>query len=933
MARSVLLCLLAATPLVAQTATLQSDGSFKLAGAGLPTVGGSLFLWHDAYVYSVPQEVQGAGEGRTGWLRAAADGTRLTFRVVATAVPGGTRFTYVVRRPANTRLTRGLLLLLQLPLEPLQQRAARFSHSEPVLATAFDGAGNRVEVNLTDQQALRLELDRVVSFERRADSPRSISVNLALLPSDFPADQEVAINLTVSLVPAGPDRVGGLAGSREPLALRGAAWEQPTVPARGLASLAVDLAGTWDNVFDPAQVALDAVLRGPQGQTLPVPGFWFRDYRPEFANGRELLMPLGEPGWRVRCAPPTAGTWQVELTATDRSGQTVRRRGPDLTVTASDLPGVLRPGPHGNVFVREGGPAVFLIGHNVPTYLTGPQTMADCFDKMVAGGENFTRLWMYSSRLGLEWAQPVGTYRLAEAWRLDHAFELARQRDVQLLLCFDTHQDFIGTRFEQNPYHVSRGGPCQTALDFFTNEQARRLYRQRLRYLVARWGWCSNLVAWEFVNEIEGWSGFDKNQEAVAAWHSEMAAELRRLDAYRHPISTSCWTTEGWPTLWQAPGLDFVQSHHYANARVDMAQRAVEICRQKQQDYPGRVHLFGEMGIHYKFAPGQGDDEDPLGWHLHEQNWAALLAGCASVPANWWHEGYFEKHDLYHRFRGVANFARAVDLNQAWRPVECAVAWVQPPARPLVRELKFAPGANSWRPLARPPLLKLLPDGTVEGRTGLPSHLHGAAHRDLKVDFTLQLDLPAAGELILRVGTASDNPRLLVSVDGQPTLDRLFETKEGAGRQSTYQEQWKIWSTRYDEDLSIALPAGPHTVVLRNDGGDWLEIAEYRVPNYTRLARPPLLVVAQSTGREAMLYLKNEFWWWLPTAQGQTIPSVDPVRLTLPPLAPGRYRLELWDTVAGTVRSRRPLTVGPPPLTVDLPAIGTDLALRVVPEG
>lgn len=40
------------------------------------------------------------------------------------------------------------------------------------------------------------------------------------------------------------------------------------------------------------------------------------------------------------------------------------------------------------------------------------------------------------------------------------------------------------------------------SIDFFTNERARADYKQRLRYLVARYGYSTSIFAWEFFNEV-----------------------------------------------------------------------------------------------------------------------------------------------------------------------------------------------------------------------------------------------------------------------------------------------------------------------------------------------------------------------------------------------------------------------------------------------
>lgn len=928
---AVLLCFL--TPRAgAQVCSVDDQARWRVAPPGAPAAEGSLFLWHDRYKYETPRDVTREGQDWTGWLPASDQGARLTFRLAVKQSADGLDLRYTFRRDREAVLSAGMFVLVVLPLEPLRQRAARFSHSPAALAGGgFQGIGRSWSVNLTDQQALTLTADRVVTFDRRSDSPDRIAVNFRLLPKDFPADTEVPVSLAVRLTAAGSDKLPWELAMNQALAIRSARLAADRVPVNATATVEVDLAGRYDNPFDPEQVRLDADIAFPDGQVRRLPGYYHQDYTATRADDLELLEPVGVPGWRVRFTPTMAGRYSVKLTAADRTG-TVTAAPLTLTAMLSTEPGMVRIGRHGRAFVREGGGAVFLIGHNVPTYLSGRPAMAESFAKMAAGGENFTRMWMYSRHLGLEWGQPAGTYRLAEAWRLDHAFELARQRGILVLLCLDTHQDFR-EKLRQHPYHREMGGAIDQPIEFFTNDQARRWYRQRLRYLVARWSHCTNLVAWEFANEIEGWQGFAEHQGEVAAWHAEMARALRELDPYRHPITTSCWTTLGWPTLWSAPGLDFVQSHHYANSRVDMAQRTVDLVRQMRERYPDRLLLFGEMGINSRFAADEGDDQDPTGVHLRKQSWAALLTGSASVPCNWWHEGYFEPHDLYGRFQGIARFAATLDLDRPWQPLpDLPVAWAGPPDPKVTRDLEFSGGAESWRPLPAAPVIELAPDGTVSGNQGLPGLLHGGGHRDLKVDWTFRLRAKVETSFELTVGEASNNPVLVALLDGREILRKSFVTAEGTGKKSVFHKQWNIWQTTYDEVVALPVPAGEHVLVLRNEGADWLRIDGFRLPGYLTEGGPPAQALAMTDGREAVLWVRNTLHWWRPVAESKTIPPVGPLRLTLPDLPAGRYRLEQWNTDTGEVVKTFDLTL-PRDKVIELPALAEDAALRVVPKG
>ena len=103
--------------------------------------------------------------------------------------------------------------------------------------------------------------------------------------------------------------------------------------------LTADVAATYDNPFDPDQIAVDAEVTTPEGKTLTVPGFHEVPMRLETRGGSERLVPSGSPGFRVRYTPTTAGTHRLVLKAVDRSGA-VRSTPLELNGQARPVAGV-----------------------------------------------------------------------------------------------------------------------------------------------------------------------------------------------------------------------------------------------------------------------------------------------------------------------------------------------------------------------------------------------------------------------------------------------------------------------------------------------------------------------------------------------------------------------------------------------------------------
>ena len=92
--------------------------------------------------------------------------------------------------------------------------------------------------------------------------------------------------------------------------------------------------------------------------------------------------------------------------------------------------------------------------------------------------------------------------------RLDHFVGLCERLGIHAMLCMG-----------QGAVHADRA--------FFTGEPQARRYMNRLRYIVARWGYSPAIGMWEFFNEIDNIQFRDaKNPipaEEIVAWHARMA--------------------------------------------------------------------------------------------------------------------------------------------------------------------------------------------------------------------------------------------------------------------------------------------------------------------------------------------------------------------------------------------------------------------------
>jgi hypothetical protein len=434
--------------------------------------------------------------------------------------------------------------------------------------------------------------------------------------------------------------------------------------------IALDIAAQYKNPYNPDDIAVSARFVGPQGTPVTVVGFLYQDFDRALDDGKEKLAPSGPRQWKVRYAPIEEGRHEVTVEVRTRDG-TARSEPRTFLCVPSDSPGYIgRSRGNPGYFEFSAGRPFFPIGHNVCWADSQLKTFDydQQFRRMAANKENFTRIWMCSWSLELE-GQRLDDYRLDNAWRLDHILRFARKYGIYVKLCFDNFYDF--TQRRGGPYWRANGGMCAQPRDFFLDETARRHYRRRLRYIVARWGHCTQLMAWEFWNEMDYAPSAkgkvrSRKEPYMLSWTSEMATELRRLDPAGHLVTNTLAAYTDWPEFWALPDLDFVQVHAYIYEdweptphQYDAAALVLDLAQEFGQHR--KPYLVGELGFHAGDGTHKLNQLDPLGIHLHNALWASSLGGAAGAPMLWWWDNYVEPNDLYYHYRALGRFLDGMD--------------------------------------------------------------------------------------------------------------------------------------------------------------------------------------------------------------------------------------------------------------------------------
>ena len=723
--------------------------------------------------------------------------------------------------------------------------------------------------------------------------------------------------------------------SDRPLSLGAITPSAETVALYEKLELDLDLHATYDNPFDPDEIDVTARFVGPEGREMLVPGFLYQDFDWVGETEKRWLATRGGPAWKVRFAPNTTGPWSAIVTARDRSG-TVTSEPVRFICAAGPADGYVRRAEKTPYYLRfDSGRPYFAVGGNMCWSGGAMDDYSRWMSRLGAAGGNYCRLWLVRWNMGLEWTNQgrrsgwfygLGRYSLDNAYRLDWVMEQARANRIYCMLCLGYHgelQDkedyFKSNCWHESPYNAANGGPCAEPAEFWTNETARRLYRQKLRYYIARWGWDSHVLSWQFWNEVT----------APAPWVEEMADYLAQHDPYDHLVTT----TYGYDEVWRLPGIDYTLAHTYGSdeSRTSTTEHIAALAQTHTASWP-KPFMVGEFGIDWKASDGKHDPSG-LGTSMHNGMWVSVMTRSFGTAALWYWDGYVDPLNMYREFTPIRRFVDQIP----WPELDMQPATFTLPTVPVAPDAPaqdaVVTGGLFWARHTGTDFT-VNHDGSISGEGDFSQTLFADSKKDLKAPLRFHVDYGEDGVMVVRVGKVSARGKLEVLLDGRPHWTRELPCGPGDGewKEAKFEEQWGIWQCVYDRDYEVPIPAGKHTIQIDNNGDDWVLVTQYVFRDY----KDPRFVRAHAYGLRtddlAVLWLHDRTSTWYNDRYGEPPRPIADASLELKGLAAGEYRVHWWDTRTGEVVRTDRATCADGLLPLQPPTFTRDIAAQVTRE-
>ncbi len=679
-----------------------------------------------------------------------------------------------------------------------------------------------------------------------------------------------------------------------------------SLPKLNKLELTVNLTASFTNAYDYDDIAVQCIFNAPSGKKDTVDGFFMQDYMLA-ANGS--LTATGTGDFKVRYAPNEAGSWSYDISCTSTGG-TGGYPTQTFECTASSEAGFIRKNAT-NYLNFDNGSQYIPIGENIGWQNNNVVTdYTNWVGNLTANGGNFIRVWMSSWAFGLEWKNNTNgysglkKYKQPSAYYFDWLLDYCRQKNVYVMLTINNHGQVstgVNPEWTNNPYNTANGGPAANTWDFFTDVTAKNLHKNRLRYIIARYGYSQNIQSWELFNEVDWTDQFDTRKAAVKNWHEEMANYIKSKDVNKHLVTTSYAKDANDPAAWNIANIDFSQTHYYIDAPNIENTIAAGI-----DHY---LTTFQKPTFNGEFGLGPDGSvlsvNDPSGIHVHNALWGTSFSGAMGTGLTWWWDNYIAPKNLYYHFKPLSALLNSIPfVNDDYKKTTATITGGG------AADASIVPGGD-WG-TAPANNFTIDASGVISPAANqLSKYLYGNSYNtQYRNPPTFNVNYPVAGQFkVVTGGSAGTAPKLNIYVDGVQVLNTNGSVN------TTY---------------SVNVTAGAHVIKVDNLGTDWLLISNYVFTNIGSPLTVYSLKSSKSNASAVGYILNNNYnWKYLKNSGGVAPAPVSGASMKMTGLLDGSYKVDFYSCSTGLLLSSTNVVVTGAVLNAPLPSIAWDVAFKL----
>lgn len=469
------------------------------------------------------------------------------------------------------------------------------------------------------------------------------------------------------------------------------------------------------NPFNPEEIDIKADFFIQEGENWKpkqfVYAFYYEDYRrntqSKNINDWNWIKLKVKDNFRIRFAPTQVGKWKFSVIVKVKGKEVANLGEFEFSCVSSGNPGYVKVADNKHN-LKLGENVFFPVGQNLPrpTCYYEKDSLGkvkndeyncakcDCagyeewcphlrklplnpnscmtylkeLEKLSKTGANYYRVIIFPHTYEIEYDK-LGNYyaRLHSAWELDQLIQKSESLGMKIDLNLSSGYP-VGKRiynvtvWDWEKEHEKDFGYCYKSelnlgepIDFLTNPLAIKHYKNKLRYIVARWGYSTAIAQLEMMNEIN--NKFQSYPKEIYAWHYEITKFIKEDLGHKNQLlAVSYDGTTPQENLgdssFSIPYVDVItHNFHRLNAASGDIQTPI-----KRFSYHNKPLIISEIGTG---DTGFQKCDDHSEWK--KDLWTVIFSGTASAGINWNED---HNYKLWENFAHVQSYVKDINFEE-----------------------------------------------------------------------------------------------------------------------------------------------------------------------------------------------------------------------------------------------------------------------------
>ena len=424
------------------------------------------------------------------------------------------------------------------------------------------------------------------------------------------------------------------------------------------------------NPYQSKDIRITSNITSPSNSTINKDAYYKLDYEIKY---NELMSPkdtakyLDIEHFLISYKPKERGMHKIDVCVYIKEELT-QTFSYEFNVLSNDIDykGTIKVASNNKSFIFENGETFIPVGENIGWAQN--QTLKSFeydmyFDKLKEVNGNYVRIWLRYNSFALHMGSTNAkiddfTVRMAALERLDRILKLAEDNGIYICMTLLNHGQFsrtVNPEWNRNPYSEVLEYPFQ----FFSRQEMKDIYKEELRYIIARYTEYDSIFTYELFNEVDWTDNYEKMRGKT--WAKEMSEYIKSVDPYDRLITTSFMNNGNSFGIFDLDSIDYYTIHTYSYKNQSGITSRVKNEALSAFNSVNKPVLFEEWGVDAE-SGSNTYELDPDGIMLYQALYGSIFSSSGSVMS-WWWDTYIDKYDLYHVFKGPFTISKLLDLS------------------------------------------------------------------------------------------------------------------------------------------------------------------------------------------------------------------------------------------------------------------------------